>query len=230
MIRLLPLQLSIMAIGLAGSVDAGTVARLTAALPEIGPPPQGEVRWVSRSMRMNGVPMTLQIVHSRLQPPEVFGHYESTLRAKTHSEMHRSTSGEWQVLGIGSPQHYITIQVRQTGAGSEGTIVVTGFPATATFVTDFPRPPSTRLLSVQEYDDAGLESEHLSLSSRRGVSIEARGFFNELTREGWQVTQRDAGRSTVLEAHRGAEQAFVTLAPDSTQPSMTAIVVVWRKS
>lgn len=228
--RLLPLLLSIVATGLVESAGAGTVARLTASLPEVGPPPQGEVRWVSRSMRMNGVPMTLQIVRSRLQPFEVFGHYESALRAKTHGETHRSTSGEWQVLGIRSPQHYITVQLRQTTAGSEGMIVVTRLPAIATFVTDFPRPPSTRLLSVQEYDDSGFESEHLSLSSTRGVPVEARGFLNELAREGWQVTQRDAGRSTVLEAQRGAEQAFVTFTPDSTQPSMTAIVVVWRKS
>lgn len=217
-------------IGCACSANAGTIARLTASLPDIGPPPQGEVRWVVRSMRVNGVPMTLKSIRSHLQPQELFQHYEAQLRARDHMEARRAVRGEWHALAIKSRQHFITIQVRPSVEGSEGTITVTAIPSAVKFTTEFPRPLTTKLLSLQEYDDAGVEAEHIGLSSPRAVPIEAQAFLHELTRFGWQATQRAATRGAVIEAQRGAQQAFVTLQTDSTQPSITAIVVVWRKS
>ena len=179
---------------------------------------------------MNGVPMTLKTIRSHLQPQELFEHYEAQLRARDHMETRRTVRGEWHVLAIKSRHHYTTIQVRPSVAGSEGTITVTAIPSAAKFATEFPRPLTTRLLSLQEYDDAGVEAEHIGLSSLRSVQIETLAFLTELTRVGWQATQRTATRGAVIEAQRGAQQAFVTLQANSTQPSITTIVVVWKKS
>jgi hypothetical protein len=216
---------------------AGAVARLAAALPDIGPPPQGEVRWIARSMRMNGMPMTLKVIQTRLSPTELFSFYEASMRGQADTELRRSTMGEWQLLSIKSADHYATIQVRPVIAGSEGTIAVTASPEQATqkLSSEFPRPLTTRIVGLQEYDDAGIESEHISFSSRRTVTMEARAFQQELERQGWQITKQQAtrslvGRGVVIEAQHGAQQALLTLLPDAMHPSTTAIVVVWRKS
>jgi hypothetical protein len=37
-------------------------------------------------------------------------------------------------------------------------------------------------------------------------------------------------RSRIIEAQNGAEHVLVTILPDSSQPSRTAIIVVWKKS
>lgn len=220
----------VLAIGCVCTANAGAIARLTASLPDIGPPPQGEVQWIARSMRMNGVPMTLKTLRSQLQPQELFDHYEAQRRGREHSESRRSVRGDWQVLAIKSHRHYVTIQVRQSVEGSDGTITVTAIPATPRIATDFPRPLTTKLVSLQEYDDGGIESEYISLSSPRAVAVETQAFVYELTRDGWQARQRPAKRGAVIEAQRGAQQAFVTLQPDSAQPSITAIVALWKKS
>lgn len=179
--------------------------------------------------------MTLKTVRSRLSPQDLFNFYESQIRGQARSEFRRLAQGDWQLLAIKSPHSYTTIQARQTIEGSEGTIAVTAVPeATAVRTSsDFPRPLTTRILSLQEYDDAGIESEHISLSSSRSVTLETRAFLHELTRDGWQVVRQPAletVRGAVIEAQRGAQQAFITLLPDHLEPSKTAIVVIWRKS
>lgn len=188
---------------------------------------------------MNGLPMTLQAFQSRLSPDQLLGYYESQVYRWERSEYRRSMNRDWQLLGIKSPQHYITVQVRATISGSEGTITVSPAPEhraarISKITSDFPRPRTVRIMSLQEYEDAGIESEHLSLSSPRAATTEARAFVQELTREGWQVIRQQAMqtivRGVVIEAQRGAQQALLTLQPDHAQPSMTAIVIVWRKS
>lgn len=184
---------------------------------------------------MNGLPMTLKTFQSKLSPDELFNYYESQAYRREHSEYRRAKHRDWQLLGIKSSRHYITVQARATTSGSEGTIAVSPVltRASAVIASRFPRPKTARLLSLQEYEDAGTESEHLSLSSPRAVAIEAAAFSQELTRDGWQVIRQQPMQKTrgvVVEAQRGAQQALLTLQRDHAQPSITAIVIVWRKS
>lgn len=231
--RIWPAALAIM---ICVTAHGGAIARATAALAEVPPPPQGQTRWIAQSMRMNGLPMTLKAFESRLSPDELFNYYESQTYRWGHSEYRRATNRDWQLLGIKSSRNYITVQARATIGGSEGTIAVSPVltRATAIIASHFPRPKTAQLLSVQEYEDAGIESEHLSLSSPRAVAIEAEAFAGELTRDGWQVIRQQpmqtVVRGVVIEAQRGAEQALLTLQQDPVRPSMTTIVVVWRKS
>lgn len=212
------------------STIAGAVAQSVAALPDLGAPPRSKVQWIAQAMRLNGLPMKLQLLRSPEAPDDVFDHYESQWRGRAHHELRRSTQGEWQTLSIKSPTHYITLQLTRTSSGSEGTITVSAPPVSARPATNFPRPVSSRLLSVQEYDDAGIESEHISLSSARSVNVEAQAFQHELARAGWRSDMQASFQGKVIEAQKGAQHAFVTLQPDSLQPAGTAIVIIWRKS
>lgn len=225
----------LMTTGLALDVQAGVLARLTAALPDAPEPPLGQAFWIAPSMRMNGLLMTLKGFRSRLSSDELLDFYRSQMAQRPGHEYRYGTNGEWRVLGIRASRYHITIQVRATSDGSDGTIMVSGAPdnAAPVIATGFPHPSTTRLLSRQEYDDAGIESEHLSLSSLRSVGIETQAFVAELDHAGWQILRRQDRQATkrgvVLEAQRDAQQALLVLQPDRRNPASTAIAIVWRK-
>ncbi|HWK73713.1 MAG TPA: hypothetical protein VNQ81_05545 [Povalibacter sp.] len=226
----------LMAIGLAFDAQAGALARLTAALPDAPEPPVGGAFWIAPSMRMNGLPMTLKGFQSRLSPDELLDFYRSQMAQRSGHEYRYSRNDEWQILSIRASRYHITVQARATPGGSDGTILVSGAPGSETPVitTDFPHPDTTRLLSRQEYDDAGIESEHLSLSSLRPVGVEAQAFVTELDRAGWQIVRRQGMQATkrgvVVEAQHDTQQALLVLQPDRRNPASTAIVIVWRKT
>lgn len=221
---------------LAGPAGAGALSRLTADLPDLPAPPQGSAQWVAPAMRMNGLPMTLKTFESRLAPDDVFHFYEGLAHRWGRSEFRRSRRGTQQLLSIRARDHLISVEAAATVSGSSGTIVVSVVPerSNATAVSRFPRPTSARLVSLQEYEDDGIASEHLSLSSARSIAVETAAFSDALTREGWQVLRRQpmqtVARGMLIEAQRGAELALLTLQPDRSQAAATAIVIVWRKS
>jgi hypothetical protein len=217
-------------------VQAESLARTIAALPELSSPPQGEAQWIARTMRMNGLPMTLKAFQSRLDPGAVIAHYQSQLQSQTSHEARRSINPPWQVLMLKSPGYFITVHARAVTRGSEGTILVSPAlaPSSLRTRTHFPRPASTRIVNLQQYDDEGLESEHISLTSVRPPFTELQAFSQLLIRDGWTVLDtratQEARRGYVLEAQRQAEQALLVIVPDAAQPLATAIVIAWKKS
>ena len=206
------------------------------ALPDLAAPPHGSAQWIARSMRMNGLPMSLKAFESRLPPEAVLAHYESELKASGSHDVRRAVNAPWQVSMLRSRDHFITVHARLAASGSEGTILVSPalHPAALKMQTDFPRPRTTRIVNLQQYDDAGMQSEHISLSSERAPFTEAQAFSQLLITQGWNVIDtrpaRESYRGFVLEAQRQAEQALVVIIPDTARPSTTAIVVTWKKS
>lgn len=215
--------------------SADDLASLTTTLPELAAPPQGKAQWIARSMRLNGLPMTLKAFESRLSPDAVLSHYESLLKSASAYEARRMTHVPWQILMLKSHRHLISIHARAANHGSEGTILVSPAlePASLHIQTKFPTPPSAHVASLQQYDDEGLKSEHISLSSARAPFIELKAFSELLIRDGWSVTDtrpaHDARRGFVLEAQRRAEHAQLVIIPDAAQPATTAIVIAWSK-
>lgn len=227
---------SLILCAIASVAGAGEIERLTARLPDVEGPPRGEAQWVARSMRMNGLPMTIKSFQTRLPVDDVLNYYERSSRGKGSQRISRDRNGEWRVLGLHTQQHHVSIQVRATEDGSEGTITVTGDvkKEQRKAETKFPRPFGVELASLQEYDDLGIEAEHIDFTSRRSVSVEAQQFRSVLEREGWQFlidgpAQKIRG-GYVLEAQRGAEQARLVLQPGEAVGITTSIIVVWRKS
>lgn len=215
---------------------AGALERTTSRFPELEAPPQGEARWIAKSMRLNGLPMTLKSFDSRLSAEAVLNHYEYRARGKWADESTRARNGEWQVLALKSERHYITIQVRSTSSGSHGTIAVSPLleRARLQLASTFPIPASMRIVNLQQYEDFDIESEHISLSSARLPSLEARAFAALLARDGWQLVRdqpaRELARGHVLEAQKGAQHASIIIVPDQQSSGRTAAIVVWKKS
>jgi hypothetical protein len=220
---------------LVSTVEAGTLARLTSQFPEVLAPPQGEAQWVAKSMRLNGLPMTLKTFKSRLNAEAVLNYYEGWTRGRHADESTKSQAGEWHVLALRSEQYYITIQARATLDGSHGTIAVSPRLARAALELEsrFPMPASMSIVNLQQYEDFGSESEHISLSSGRAPNIEARAFAQILERKGWELVREQRAQKMahgyVLEAQKGAEHALITLIPAQAADARTAAVIVWKK-
>ncbi len=220
----------------ASFANAGGIERSTSALPQLGAPPQGEAQWIARSMRHNGLPMTLQSFHSRLSAEEVLQHYEARAKNESARESARSHRGEWQVLALKGARYFATIQARDAAPGSVGTIMVTADPAHAetSLATRFPLPSSMRVVTLQQYEDRGEQAEHISLVSTRSPHIEALSCAQVLSRSGWQLVQdapaRSIQRGYVIEAQKGASHARLTFMPDRSNSGRTAIIIVWKKA
>lgn len=206
------------------------------ALPDLAAPPHGSAQWIARSMRMNGLPMTLKAFESRLSPDAVLAHYESELKTSGSHDVRRGVNSPWQVLMVRSHDHFITVHARSNSSGSEGTILVSPAldPMALKLQTDFPRPSTTHIVNLQQYDDAGMRSEHISLSSERAPLTEAQAFSQLLITSGWSIIDTrptlESYRGFVLEAQRQAEHAVLVIMPDAARPATTAIVVTWKKS
>jgi|HigsolmetaAR204D_1030405.scaffolds.fasta_scaffold02371_5 hypothetical protein len=215
---------------------AGDIDRATRRLPQLGPPPHGEAQWIARSMRFNGLPMTVQSFRSPLAPEEVLRHYEELVRRSGNVDSMRSWQGQWQVLSLLSGEHYITIQAQRVHGVTLGTITTSVNPARVAprMVTQFPVPRGPRLVAVQEYEDAGIEAEQIQLESVRAPHVEAAAFRHALLRDGWHLAREQPTRQTrgghLLEAQRGAEHALLTFVPDRAGSGKTLIVIVWRRS
>lgn len=216
-------------------VHASEVSRLTAQLPDIDAPPQGQAQWVARSMRMNGLPMTIKSFQTSLSTDEVLNFYEHWWTGKALAQYSRSRQGEWRMLGIHSDKYAITIEVRSTLGGAEGTIAVSPkLGKVERVATTFPHPISAAVVNLQEYDDAGVEAEYISMASTRSVSAEAHDFVNLLERDGWQLIidrrARVQADAYIIEAQKGASHAQLTFKSNAVKTASTAIAIVWRKS
>ncbi|WP_129781294.1 hypothetical protein [Peristeroidobacter soli] len=216
--------------------NAERLARTTAHLPDLAAPPNGSAQWIARSMRMNGLPMTLKAFESRLSPDAVLNHYESQLKSLGSHDVRRSMNSPWRVLMFKSHDHFVTVHARPVAAGSEGTILVSPAlgPDALRLHTEFPRPPGARIVNLQQYDDAGIQSEHISLSSDRTPFAEAQAFSQLLITSGWNIIDtrptQQVHRGFVLEAQRQSEQALLVILPDAARPANTAVVITWKKS
>jgi hypothetical protein len=219
----------------APGASAGNLLRETQKLPDVAAPPGGHAFWIARAMRLNGVPMTIKSFASRSNADEVLHHYERQLRTSSSLKTKRAQEGKWRVLSVAGPSYFITIRARNTARGAEGTIAVSPALAgvSASTRTNFPHPPSMRVVNLQQYDDEGLEAEHISLISTRSVMIEAREFASLLTQHGWQLLRSegtaDRRGGHIIEAQKAAALAFINL-QRLQRGGETSIMVVWRKA
>jgi hypothetical protein len=222
---------ALMSTALASLAEAKTLQ-----LPRVPPPPAGTAQWVAERMRLNGLPMTLQSFDTRMEVDALLHHYEQWARGAIGAETFRTRSGDWQVLSLRSDAHLITIQARANGGGSHGTIAVSPRleKRAVALVSLFPLPRSLRIVTLQQYDDAGMQAEHIGVLSERAPHIEARALATALTAAGWQVTRERPAQRTprgyVLEAQKGAQHASIVVLPDRANATRTAAIIVWRKA
>ncbi|HEY8538740.1 MAG TPA: hypothetical protein VIL28_07720 [Steroidobacteraceae bacterium] len=212
---------------------AGSIAAATRQLPELDAPPGGTAAWIAQAMRLNGVPMTIKSFAASMNAQEVLHYYERRLRS-SNTQTKRWHEGENHVLGVLSDNAYITVRARNTAHGAQGTITVTPPLAKQRSMlrTRFPHPPSARVANLQQYEDEGIEAEHISFVSAHSVASAARELTQFLREKGWTVHRSAPMFQTrgghVIEAQKDASLAHLSFR--RLKSGETAILVVWKKT
>lgn len=220
----------------ATSAYAGALTRETADFPELPPPPGGSAQWIAKSMRLNGLAMTVQSFQSRSTVDAVLRHYESWSNSRGHGETRRMRAANDQLLSIRLEPYIATIQAHAAAGRTIGTIVVSRLLSSKLVASEtrFPRPATARVVNLQQFDDDGMEAEHISLISDRAPHVEAHSFAESLRDDNWVVTREQPmqhiARGYVVEAQKGSQLAALTIFPSEASTSTTAIVVVWKKT
>jgi|GEM_PF-997938 hypothetical protein len=211
----------------------GSIASATRQLPELDAPPGGKAVWLSQAMRLNGVPMTIKSFAAAMNAQEVLHYYERRLRG-SDTQTKRWFEGNDEVLGVLSDDAYITVRARNTPQGSQGTITVTPplKKQRPLLRTRFPHPASARVVNLQQYEDDGIEAEHISLLSPRPVGSAAHEIAQLLRQHGWTIWRSEpmshARGGHVIEAQKDASLAQLNL--QRLKSGETAILIVWKKT
>lgn len=217
-------------------VFASELTRVTDRFPELPPPPQGSTYWIAKSMRMNGVPMTIRSLRSSLAPDAVLHFYESWCKQRTGAESLRTRIENDEALTIKVDRHLITIRAQRAASGTHGTITssLASFTATAHIESAFPVPPTIRLVNLQQYEDESGEAEHLSFVSQRAPHVEASALAQWLGDKGWTTLRhapmRETKRGYVIESQKGAQHAQLTIVPSEGWLLGSRILIVWKKA
>jgi hypothetical protein len=216
---------------------AGELAQLTGRFPSVPPPPQGSLQWIAKSMRVNGMPMRIQSLHSKLGPESVLQYYESWSKLHGGDRTMRSSVHGWQTLAMSVERHLVSIQVRRDMTETYGTVTTTPMSRTSQSRrarSTFPTPTSTQVVNWQQYEDEGAEAEHISLISERTSQVEAQAFSRLLRDKAWTIVReqpmREQGHGHVIEAQKATQLAQITLLNGRGPASRTRILVVWKKS
>jgi len=212
---------------------AGSIARAVATLPDVPAPPQGESQWIARAMRMNGLPMTIQALYSHEGPGDLVHFYESWAKQVSGAQTKRSRTRDAEMLSIRSSSFLITIELHPVITGTQGTIATSAPPEKATLstTTDFPHPKSWRVANLQEYDDAGKETEHITFTSEQGPAHDAQAIADLLGSSGWILVNEHASSANnfLVEAQRNAELARIVITGDVEHRVNSLVTVVWSK-
>lgn len=208
---------------------AGPIDRL----PSVPAPPQAQVEWIAQDMRMNGLAMSLRAFRCPTSTEETLRFYESWWASQgSGREAHsfRSHTRDWEVLALTSAAHHISIQVRSTNTGTEGTIAVSPNPKRAKLKLDtqFPLTDALKIENLQQYEDEGTRAEHITAKSRRSVSMEEVALQERLKRNGWTIlrSHRASLDSHILQGQKGRELAHIEL---QAMEHSTNVVIIWRK-
>jgi hypothetical protein len=215
------------------AAHAGSIARAVEKFPDLPAPPQGEMQWVARSMRMNGLPMTIQALYSHSAPDEVVHFYESWATHVSGAQTKRSHTHDVEMLSIRSNSFLITLELRHVITGTQGTIVTSSPPERATMSTKtkFPHPTSWRVANLQQYDDAGKETEHITFTSEQAPAHDAQAIAELLASSGWTLVNEHASNAYefLVEAQHDAELARVVITNDVDHRVNSLVTVLWSK-
>jgi hypothetical protein len=215
------------------SAHASSLSKAVAAFPDLPRPLQGETQWVARSMRMNGLPMTIQSLTSRSVPSEVIHFYQSWATQRGGAQTRRWRTHDSEVLSIRAASYLVTIELRQVVSGSQGTIVMSSPPEKAMLntVTEFPHPTSWRVANLQQYEDDGKETEHITFTSVHVPASEAQAIMEMLAANGWILISKHSSRVNDFSAElqRNTELARVVITSGTDHLANTLVTVLWSK-
>lgn len=199
--------------------------------PAVGVPQSIETFAMGGEMAVNGLPLRMRGLWSRLPPTEV----AALFRASLGNPLAENAQGAKVVLGRAMGEFYATVQLEPAGSGTRGVVAVTRLSAAikgrvATrqteqrLITRF--PAGSKLVSRITSEDGLRHSDALTLSNSLDVEFNVQHIKQMLDAEGYQFERAAPSASgkgvTLFFKQRGAQAVAVVYREPSGN---TAIIV-----
>ncbi len=193
--------------------------------PEMPMPPQGDVQWIAKSMRVNGAPTRVQQFQSRASRSEVVDFYRSHWTGGGYDrEPSVRDLGDATVVGQKFGPYLLTVKVEDTQRDktSHGLISV------ARVVGSKPDRspgaialmPGAQVVSVIESDDPGKHSRQVMILSPQQPASVIRFYESSLGNAGWRPVQGTTNEKARSPSRAGAFMAF---ARDGSEMQLTVV-------
>lgn len=201
-------------------------------LPRIKLMPDMKAEWAAERMIYNGTPMSIRNYRTNRTGEEVMQFYSSAWKSELLAVVSKTRVDDEWVIGYGKDNYYYSVQVKNDGKGSVGSLVVTSSKYLEK-KTEFPIFPGANVLTSIHNLDHGVHAETIILGSRGSMSSVMGWYDSELKRAGWVKQERDGMVSPKLmfdEYQKKNQQCQLRAIPASQLKGFTAVVqIIWIK-
>jgi hypothetical protein len=213
----------------------GVMPMAHATLPHLrcsdpGVPTGSTLTWVAPRVAVDGLPMAILQLNSRLSPSTVLAWYQKHWRGMgPHPDDITYASGRWTVVARRRDGCFETVQIQASGAGTLGEVGISrpALSASAPMNTGIPLPAGSQTLLTMNNTDHGQRAQNL-LAVVAGNPGAVRAYYAHLLpTEGWsyQWTHRVAGGDALMYQH-GARTVEISITHNNGIRSNVLITVV----
>ena len=172
---------------LAGAALLASAAAWPSAWPSVPLPEHSQGEWVTRHMNYNGLHMRASRFVTTLPLEDVKQFYKG-LWGEQHVE---NEIAEKTILGHASGQHFITVELKNLGGGTEGIVgVLEMIEGEVDFTPGegFPVPGGSEVVSDVRYLDGPRQSRMLSVENGRTPFVNHQFYYHQLRMQGWRIS------------------------------------------
>lgn len=152
---------------------------------------------VADEMRLNGVPMKIISVNSKLPLEKALAEVKRSWSLQPGAaNIERTTLGQWQVLNQRYGEQHRSLQLREAGNDSvEGYLALSSPAQTREPKPAIRLPSDVQTVSITESQDGSKQAQQIVAVSPRSVDAIASAIESSLRAEGWkkQVNRKESG-------------------------------------
>ena len=161
------------------------------------PVPDGvQPQWVADAMVFNGVPMQIFTFDYLPGVKALLEFYEEEWRNEGTNFKHHE-SDQWEILSAPHGEHYVTIQITDTGNSAYAQVGVSNWGAVGDTLPElgkgFPRLPASRVISDINAVDGGAHSRTLMIENGHSISSNFRYYLSHFSQQNWNIIQKNIG-------------------------------------
>ena len=198
--------------------------------PDPGVPPSGTLTWIAPRIAVDGWPMAILQLNSRLSPQAVLSWYDRRWRGLgPHPDDITYRVGAWQVVARRRDGCFETVQVRAHGGGTQGEVGISR-PALAQTGSagslGLPLPAGSRTVLTMENADGGRHARNV-LAVAPGNPGAVRAYYQHLLPvQGWalQWARRVTGGDALM-YQQGARTAEISITRNGIRSNVFLTVV-----
>lgn len=213
----------------------GMAPMACAALPQLrcpdpGVPPGGTLTWIAPQIAVDGWPMAILQLNSRLSPQAVLSWYDRRWRGLgPHPDDITYRVGAWKVVARRRDGCFETVQVQAHGGGTQGDVGISR-PALAQTGSagslGLPLPTGSRTVLTMENADGGRHARNV-LAVAPGNPGAVRAYYQHLLPvQGWalQWARRVTGGDALM-YQQGARAAEISITRNGIRSNVFLTVV-----